>query len=619
MNGNLHSDEISEDESTKDISIEGDQLLSLLSSSTSQQECQNRKREIEELSQVISQMKKSMQNELGSGEQREAMLVIEGEQREFASRQLIARLEMDNRNLKAESKQLKSKLNEYEVSFDQYEAEKRVNSMNIKKLTSELNDLKPRYVRLEEDNFKLEDKNVKLEKLAAKLRKEMLKMDEVLMENEQAKERIGDLRTQIEHITSLKEIAQQQFEEVLQNLKHERQIKYQLKRELGTKTQKESMAILANIADSLATSATTTIEDVHQISGDMFDPCEMIVDIHQNVDEVDEDESIDPKHEHDTEPPSLLSELNQAEMNQLRHECSRAKSENDQLSHQLNVNQCILMKCSDHFEDCMRRLGAVSKIILNINDDPNENKSIREDGKSVETMMERHLSVVRILEEAICAPKSCVSDEDVNRLKLEASNIQKQLDEIICENSQYKVCLESAMSEIEQISGQMSIEDVLHFGEDESEDNENYVSNVSGCEILCQKFKDKLHSIFQSVDNAELRGPAGGDQTSDVNDCAKLRSILSGKREQIAALKTVLEANKRTAEIALANLKSKHVEYKTSLILKPEILQLRLDNYYFVFLLRFLDFTKFPKKANYEEIQKLDTELLKEYIQITYK
>ena len=38
----------------------------------------------------------------------------------------------------------------------------------------------------------------------------------------------------------------------------------------------------------------------------------------------------------------------------------------------------------------------------------------------------------------------------------------------------------------------------------------------------------------------------------------KLKSLLSTKREQIATLRTVLKANKQTAEIALANLKSKY-------------------------------------------------------------
>ena len=43
----------------------------------------------------------------------------------------------------------------------------------------------------------------------------------------------------------------------------------------------------------------------------------------------------------------------------------------------------------------------------------------------------------------------------------------------------------------------------------------------------------------------------------------KLKSLLSTKREQIATLRTVLKANKQTAEVALANLKSKYDNEKT--------------------------------------------------------
>lgn len=38
----------------------------------------------------------------------------------------------------------------------------------------------------------------------------------------------------------------------------------------------------------------------------------------------------------------------------------------------------------------------------------------------------------------------------------------------------------------------------------------------------------------------------------------QLNSLLTSKREQIATLRTVLKANKQTAEVALANLKSKY-------------------------------------------------------------
>jgi protein bicaudal D len=62
----------------------------------------------------------------------------------------------------------------------------------------------------------------------------------------------------------------------------------------------------------------------------------------------------------------------------------------------------------------------------------------------------------------------------------------------------------------------------------------------------------------------------------------KLKSLLSTKREQIATLRTVLKANKQTAEVALANLKSKydnekHVVSETMMKLRNELRILKED------------------------------------------
>ena len=56
----------------------------------------------------------------------------------------------------------------------------------------------------------------------------------------------------------------------------------------------------------------------------------------------------------------------------------------------------------------------------------------------------------------------------------------------------------------------------------------------------------------------------------------KLRSMLATKREQIATLRSVLKANKNTAEAALANLKAKYESEKT--LIGDTLLRLRREN-----------------------------------------
>merc|ERR1719436_1858733 len=66
---------------------------------------------------------------------------------------------------------------------------------------------------------------------------------------------------------------------------------------------------------------------------------------------------------------------------------------------------------------------------------------------------------------------------------------------------------------------------------------------------------------------SETPGTVSPVQEGEMEECqeqiVKLKSLLSTKREQIATLRTVLKANKQTAEVALANLKSKYDTEKT--------------------------------------------------------
>uniref|UniRef100_A0A8C1R310 Protein bicaudal D homolog 2-like n=2 Tax=Cyprinus carpio TaxID=7962 RepID=A0A8C1R310_CYPCA len=86
----------------------------------------------------------------------------------------------------------------------------------------------------------------------------------------------------------------------------------------------------------------------------------------------------------------------------------------------------------------------------------------------------------------------------------------------------------------------------------------------------------------QRMASLELGLGADRDQEASVEEILKLKSLLSTKREQIATLRTVLKANKQTAEVALANLKSKYENEKamvteTMMKLRNELKALKED------------------------------------------
>ncbi|KAI5101522.1 protein bicaudal D-like 2 [Silurus meridionalis] len=86
----------------------------------------------------------------------------------------------------------------------------------------------------------------------------------------------------------------------------------------------------------------------------------------------------------------------------------------------------------------------------------------------------------------------------------------------------------------------------------------------------------------QRLASAELGSTSDRDHEASVEEILKLKSLLSTKREQIATLRTVLKANKQTAEVALANLKSKYENEKamvteTMMKLRNELKALKED------------------------------------------
>ncbi|XP_051546697.1 protein bicaudal D homolog 1-like isoform X2 [Myxocyprinus asiaticus] len=79
-----------------------------------------------------------------------------------------------------------------------------------------------------------------------------------------------------------------------------------------------------------------------------------------------------------------------------------------------------------------------------------------------------------------------------------------------------------------------------------------------------QKAVDRsLQLSRQRAAASELAPLMDKDKEACMEEILKLKSLLSTKREQIATLRLLLKANKQTAEVALANLKSKYENEKT--------------------------------------------------------
>lgn len=115
----------------------------------------------------------------------------------------------------------------------------------------------------------------------------------------------------------------------------------------------------------------------------------------------------------------------------------------------------------------------------------------------------------------------------------------------------------------------------------------------TSCEKLSETVVDQVKFLKQAVEhlmeiskNWNRDGSGSGDQSEDLmemqDQVVRLKAMLSTKREQIATLRSVLKANKSTAEVALGNLKQKYENEKiivteTMLKLRNELKSLKED------------------------------------------
>lgn len=128
----------------------------------------------------------------------------------------------------------------------------------------------------------------------------------------------------------------------------------------------------------------------------------------------------------------------------------------------------------------------------------------------------------------------------------------------------------------------------------EKKTSDAYKADPTSCERLSETVVDQVKFMKQAVEhlmeaskNWKREGAEeGGDYLEDMlelqDQVVKLKAMLSTKREQIATLRSVLKANKSTAEVALGNLKQKYENEKvivteTMLKLRNELKSLKED------------------------------------------
>lgn len=382
----------------------------------------------------------------------------------------------------------------------------------------EIKELKLRENRLLNENTDLEDDNVQLQQQMAKLRHNLIEFDTIKHENKALQETLEYLHSQIDELQSLKRIGEKQLEEALNSLREEREHKHQIKRELDQRLQRDQLQSLKNFAGLAGVRPTFDYED-------------------------DEDEA------------SQLAAIEQASP-------SDEQQHMGSLFNEVHTNE--IKKLEEGIAELSKHKEALEAELHEFKTD------LGEIHVSVDALNRK---IAAILDGEVVQPDAGAFGKDGKVNKVIVGELKRLLSEL--SSLEVKIARGDANAARELKIGALGddIDHLVHVICTSTGLNANKVSVTTptssddSLDILADKVKLVRVTFEKGIDAFKQKlGENSNDMSNDAHELQdqiiKLKSLLSTKREQIATLRTVLKANKQTAEVALANLKSKYENEK---------------------------------------------------------
>ena len=519
---------------------------------------------------ALSKEKKIKKEENAKGLYHEENLIIESANREDLLVARINSLESELFKLKQELERLKAENTKYsslnsEIS-QQHELFKDLNS----KQKSEIKELKSRENRLLNDTTELEEENVQLQQQLAKLRQNLIELDSIRHENIALQETVEYLQSQIEEITSLKRIAEKQLEESLNSLREEREYKHQIKRELDQRLKRDQLKSLRNLAGLAGVSDRD--EDLEDV----------------DYDDDGNEEGLNNKIE-EQQNNSLFSEMHSNEIKKLEDNINELNRNKEVLEVELVEFKMDLNEIYSNIENLNKKLTGVTTntppyLDENPQPPPPPPPTIPGATLGAATKINKQtLNAIRKTSNEIDKLMKLNSQEDNQLLKLtfdKLLNIDSDLEQFF-----NFICLSTGLLQQSKEGDQQQHQitwPILNNTETMTTTMtatnlfDRLKDRVGFCRQTFEKGVDHLKRIKQdgSADSSDGPPQLNNQDNQELQEqIIKLKSLLSTKRDQISTLRTVLKANKQTAEVALANLKSKYENEK--LVVTETMLKLR--------------------------------------------
>ncbi|XP_012253235.2 protein bicaudal D isoform X3 [Athalia rosae] len=279
-----------------------------------------------------------------SGIEQEESLLSESAARETSLQDQIIDLENEAKLLRHELERVQAErdhsLQEREDESKDYQHAE----SERKHLRGELRECKFREARLLQDYSELEEENISLQKQVSVLRSSQVEFEGAKHEIRRLTEDVDLLNSQVEELTSLKNIAEKQMEDALESLQAEREAKYALKKELDQRINNESIYNLSNLAYSIR---GITDDQAMCSDGEDDSPAlrRIVADLKQ-----------EPGTPVDGKQVDLFSEIHLNELKKLEKQLEQAESDKALLTQNLRESQAAVEKSQGELQSFVARI-----------------------------------------------------------------------------------------------------------------------------------------------------------------------------------------------------------------------------------------------------------------------
>merc|ERR1712131_73328 len=454
-------------------------------------------------------------------------------------------------------------------------------------LMGELREQREREKRLMSDFNELEEENCSLQRSLAHLKQQQLAVDSLQHESARLEEENAFWKQKADEEEHIKKVLERQLDECLESLEREREEKMSLRHELGELHDREH---LPRTPTRSAIDATM-IPAPDSPASDSSAEAKNLRDRLRNQGRVE------------VEKESLLRELEKTpEMEMMRAraqgEVERYKRDNSRLSAriaQLEQEQHEIRKEAATKEHLEARIEELSR---EANKGASKNDKFESESTKAREMLTALSEEIAAMYHLTCLSRGIVPERII--LRRTVSHCQKEAEDNQATVKPEETPIEDSENQSESPKDDQSQADETTGDQDQaaalaktSEKNKLEISklkpNIAETSVvaLVQTLNEQVKLLNNVVEtkplpvekitiqeNGEGNKPEGVQEMLEVQSYGEdtdaernaeiigLKALISSKNERIATLRTVLKANKHTAESALGSLKKKYDEEK---------------------------------------------------------